>query len=320
MAKELFNYSGVGSTEYSYYGFHLKNGRYHIDTKRLTKLGIKGSFPEGLFSSPRNTHYFVPKHKYINDYAVSCLRECLNQLSSDWNNEYKQVISKITTPKEVFEQTRTTEMMFSSSPGDDMEEIDFAALMASIRRGKKYEEVIKSIHLQYLQKMFTEFFRALYLVIKDRGFENKNDFSFKELLFYVQDYFKVRKKRENPLYRLPHYKYLDVLNKIDNFLKHNSRLAYLMLADNPYEQDMDLKAFQAGFVVSDQEARSPYETGMYAGNWLKIGPSFVGETISNLQEFSKEFCKMMYDEDADESFWNSDEALLRILKDSFFSF
>ena len=201
-----------------------------------------------------------------------------------------------------------------------MDDIAFDALMAGIRREKKYNEVIKSIHLQYIQKMFTEYFRALYLVIKDRGFENKNDFSFKEFFFYVQDYFKVRNKRENPLYQLPHYKYLDVLNKIDNFLKHNSRLSYLMLADNPYEKDADLKAFQMGFVIGDDETKSPYETGMYAGNWLKIGPSFVGETIANLQEFSKEFCQMMYGEDADESFWNSDEALLRILRDNFFSY
>ena len=208
----------------------------------------------------------------------------------------------------------------STTSSDDLDEIEADALKASIRRARKYGEVIKSIHLQYLQRMFTEFFRTLYLVIKERGYTDTNNFSIKDFFMYVKEAFNVQTKRANPLYQLPHYKYFDVLNKIDNFLKHNSRQSYLSLANNPYEKDLELKAFQATFVFSDQEAGLPYETGMYAGDWLKIDSSFVEETISNLQEFSKEFCQMMYSEDTSESYWNSDEALLKILKDNYFDF
>ena len=79
------------------------------------------------------------------------MREQLNRLSSDWNTEYKTVINKITTPKEVQDNVRLEEIAYTSSP-DDLDDIEFDALMAGIRREAKYDEVIKSIHLQYLQK------------------------------------------------------------------------------------------------------------------------------------------------------------------------
>ena len=101
MAKEIFDYSKVSPNDYAYYGFHLKNGRYHIDTKRLKKLHCDDSFPDGLFNLPRNTHYFLPKHKFEKEWAINVLKAYLNKLSSDWNKEFKTVISKITTPKEV---------------------------------------------------------------------------------------------------------------------------------------------------------------------------------------------------------------------------
>ena len=44
------------------------------------------------------------------------------------------------------------------------------------------------------------------------------------------------------------------------------------------------------------------------------------EMLNNLQEFAKEFCKLMYDEDANEAYWNSDESLVIILRDNFYDF
>ena len=320
MTKQLFDYSKYGPRDYTYYGFHLKNGRYHIDTKRLKKLDYSGMFPEGLFTAPRNTHYFIPKHKSEADYAVNLLLEMVNRLTNDWNTEYKDAIGGLKTPKQVKEETRTDMLMYSSSPKDDMDEIDFESLMASIRREGKYDDVIRSIHLQYLQKMFAEYFRAILLVIKDRDYENKNDFKYKDFFFYVQRKSNVESKRANPLYKLPHYKHFNLLHKIDIFLKHNSRNAYEELANNAFEKDEDLKAFLSNYVYSDSEAKHPYENGMYAGYWLKINSSFVDEMLNNLREFSIELCKLLYDEDASEASWNSDEYLVRILRTEIIDF
>ena len=317
MAKEIFDYSKVGPNDYTYYGFHLKDGRYHIDTKRLKKLHCDGSFPDGLFELPRNTHYFLPKHKFEKEWAINVLRAHLNQLSSDWNNEYKVAISKITTPKEVKENVRLNEIAYTSCV-DDLEDIEFHSLMAGIKREKKYNEVIKSIHLQYIQKIFAEYFRALLVVIKERGYQNDYDFTFGSFCDYVQDKTGASSAETNPLFKLEHFKYFDLLNKIDNFLKHNTVKSYKSIACNSKEKDVALKTFLAKHVFSKKEAGFAYENGMYAGYWLKIGPSFVDEILSNLQEFSKELCKLVYDEEPSESWWNSDETLLRILKDNYF--
>lgn len=320
MAKELFDYSKYSPSDYTYYGFHLKDGRYHIDTKRLKKLHCDGSFPDAMFSMPRNTHYFVPKHKSESEWAINLLRTQLNILAKDWNTEYKDAIKGLTTPRQVYDQSRTSQLMFSSSPGEDMEEIEFEALRESLRRENKYDEVIKSIHLQYIQKIFAEYFRALLVVIKDRGYPNNYDFTFGSFCDYVQAKTGATSAETNPLFQLQHFKYFDLLNKIDNFLKHNTVKSYLSIACNSREKDANLKAFLAQHVYSKKEAGKPYENGMYAGYWLKIGPSFVDEIISNLQEFSKELCKLVYDEDPDEAWWNFDDYLVQVLKDNYIDF
>ena len=97
-------------------------------------------------------------------------------------------------------------------------------------------------------------------------------------------------------------------------------MAYNSLANNAFEKDEKLKKFQSKFVYSEKEAGHPYENGMYAGSWVKIKPSFVDEMLNNLQEFANEFCKLMYDEDSKEAYWNSDESLVKILRDNFFDF
>ena len=319
MAKEIFDYSKVDHNDYAYYGFHLKNGRYHIDTKRLKKLHYESAFPIGLFSASRNTRYFIPKHKKENEWAIGALRTKLNELARDWNLEYKEVIKRIETPKDVFQHERLEGISYTSSK-DDYDEIDFNALLSGIKREKKYYQVIKSIYFQYIQKIFIEYFRTLLIVIKDRGYEDKEDFTYQKLCFYVQDAFHVTSIKANPLFKLPHYKYFDLLNKVDNFLKHNTRSAYMQLENNPYEKDEELKTFLSSYVISEKDAGCKYESGMYAGNWLKIESDFIENIIIYLHAFSAEFCNLLYEENEDESFWNSDEALLKILKDKFFCF
>jgi len=320
MTREIFDYSKYGPNDYTYYGFHLKDGRYHIDTKRLKKLHCDGSFPEALFTLPRNTHYFVPRHKKYSDYAINVLLDKLNTLVVDWDTEYKSAIKGLTTPKQVYDNTRTEQLMYSSSPKDDMDDIEFNSLMESLRREQKYNHVIKSIHLQYLQKTFVEFFRTILLVIKERGYYNNFDFTYRYFMAYVQNVSNAPTKKANPIYRLPHYKYLDLLNKIDNFIKHNTIMSYNALTNNPDEKDPKTKKFLSSFVYTPKEMGYIYENGMYAGDWLKIGPNFVDEMLQNLKEFSKELCELLYKENADEAHWNSDETLVKILRDNFIDF
>ena len=214
MAREIFDYSKSNPNDYEYYGFHLKNGRYHIDTKRLKILHCDGCFPKELFTAPRNTHYFVPRYKNKSNYAVNVLTDQVNRLTCDWNTEYKAAISNLVTPEQVGENVRVNELAHTSS-ADDFEDIEFNSILAGAKRQKKYGEVIKSIHLQYLQKIFTELFRTILLVIKERGYTNDLDFTYKSFFFMFRTGLIWDQKRI--LYKLPQYRYFDILNKIDNF-------------------------------------------------------------------------------------------------------
>lgn len=315
MTKQLFDYSKYGPRDYTYYGFHLKNGRYHIDTKRLNKLGYSGYFPDELFSTPRNTHYFIPKHKSEADYAINLLIEMVNRLSSLWNTEYKDAINGLKTPAQVKEEVRTGMLMYSSSPKNDMDDINLQSFMAGIHREGEYNDVIRSIHLQYLQKMFTEYFRTILLVIKERGYKNDYNFEYYDFCEYVQEQTNISTPELNPLFKLPHFKYFDLLAKINNFLKHNTRKSYKSLANNSKEKDLEHKRFLSSFIVGEKEAKTKYENGMYAGYWLKIDSTFVDEMLKDLYEFSVELCGLLYNETVSEASWNSDDYLVRVLRE-----
>ena len=313
MVKQRFNYDREykNYNDYAYYGFHRRHGRFSIDTKRLKKLNYQNVFPEELFSTPRNTHYFVPKYKHIQDYGVNKLKTILNKLKKDWENEYSDFIKSIKTPGQVYENVRLNEIMVTSC-SDDIDEIEVDARMAAYRYVTKYNELISSIHLQYLQKIFAEFLRTIYLVIKDRGLNSTWDFEAGYLYSYVQNRFP---DGDNPIYSLKHHKYFDALNKIVNFLKHNTRRSYEFLVDNPKEKDVNHKKFLASFAYSKADTGVEYESGMYAGDWIKIDAKTVSEMLSNLILFSEELCQLLYDEDPKEASWNSDEYLLGVLCD-----
>lgn len=313
MAIKRFNYDREykNYNDYAYYGFHRKHGRFYIDTKRLKKLHVASLFPNELFSTSRNTHYFVPKVKYISDYGVNKLKAILSKLKEDWENEYKDFIKSIKTPDQVYDDVRMNELMMTSC-SDDYDEIEVDARLASYRYLSKYNELISSIHLQYLQKVFAEFLRTIYLVIKDRGLNSTWDFEAGYLYSYVQNKFP---NENNPIYSLPHHKYFDALNKIVNFLKHNTRRSYDFLVDNPKEKDPKHKEFLASFAYTKKDTNIEYESGMYAGNWIKIDKNTVSDMLSNLILFSEELCVLLYNENPKEACWNSDEYLLGVLRD-----
>ncbi len=309
MSVQRFNYKKDNLSVYESYGFHMKNGINHIDTKRLIKLGLKQEFPKELFSSPRNKHYFIPDKKNIMDYAVNNLIRTLNILQTDWNTEYKEAIGRIKTPEQVGEKARLDYLSGTCSK-DDNENAEIQVTISQIKRIPKYSQVIRSIHLQYLQKVFIEYSRVLLSVISERGYD-KDFFDNKCFRKYVGDH-AIRQNDTKPLLRLAHYKHYDLLRCMDNFLKHNSAEAYKNIAESGDDYlDKEHKDFLASYV---ETKRYKYKSGMYAGDWLKIDETFVNETINNLREFSKELCNLLYEEDADEASWNSDEYLKLCLK------
>lgn len=313
MCKQRFNYKKEGLNEYQYAGFHLKDGKNHIDTKRLIKLGYKDKFPESLFSKPRNTHYFIPKYKTRYEYAVNRLIDTVDNLTTDWNVDYKDAIGGLKTPKQAQDEEYLN-IISGTTSSEDIDVASFNSIMAGVKRSYKYTEVVASIHYQYIQKMFIDFFRSIMLVLKDKGFAIEDDFDYKDLIQYAQKQLGTANDI-NPFLSLPHFKYFDLLRCINNFLKHNTIRAYRSLAESGDKYiDDEQKHFLSLHVLKEKEVRRKYETGMYAGSWLRLKPSYVDDTLNNLREFSKELCQLLYNEDANEASWNYDDYLVEQLK------
>lgn len=310
MAKQHFDYFKTNSDEYRHYGFHLKNGRIHIDTKRLKECGLKSNFPE-LFSAPRNTHYFIPKHKSKFDYSINYLVAIINELREDWFNEYIPLIKQIKSPDDVYDKCRI-EGLSTTTYSEDYDSIEVDSRLESFHRIKKYNELVKSIRIQYLIRSFTEYLRAIYLMLIFKDYKPRKDFQLKDLIEYVDSRFsKINERSQIEL--LPHYLHLNLANKLCNFLKHHSHSSYAKLANSlsPYKNEQE---FYASYVYP--ETYRKYETGMYAGDWVKIDKNFIPDLLDALLEFSKELCKLLYNENYEEAIWNSDDQLIKRLKET----
>lgn len=311
MAKEVFNYEKLGQFSRAYYGFHKKGGRIHIDTKRIIKLGLKDSFPKALFDTPRNTTYFIPKRKKVFDYNVNRLRATIERLRADWNEEYREILNKIETPESVFESA-LIDKVSCALDSESYEDAKIESTILACKRITTYDRVVRGIHCQYLHRIFVEFLRTLLLVVSRNGYDDRDNFDVLCLCNYVRKIMGVSGK-ENPLSKLPHYKYFFVLNRIDNFLKHNTVSTYKKLAEPSKKIKKDTRLFLRSFINFDVANKTKYKNGMHAEDWIAIKYEDVNAFMIGLEVFAEEFCGLLYAEEANESKWNSDEALLGIL-------
>ena len=231
---ERFDYSKYESNpswdsdslkEYEFWGVHPKSGRIHIDTKRYAKacemIGIKDFMPEGMFAN-RSTPYFIPAKQHKYDYVINIFNDLLNDFQRDWEMEYKPIFKMIKTPKEVYENTRLSEIAYTSNV-DDLEEIEFNSMMSSIKREKKYVHVIQSLYCQFINKLAIETDRIMLIAMCKLGYKG-NDFRLDSFLKFSDGL--ARDKKGKKIENLDEYDSYNLLNKINNFLKHNSISSY----------------------------------------------------------------------------------------------
>lgn len=321
MEKEVFDYYKDGITEHDilYYGFHKHNGKISIDTKRLKKVfeeegrEISDYFGVAdLLGYPRNTHYFIPQRKKRYDYSVNYLVDTLSVLLNDWKKEYQPMIKTIKTPEQVEADAISSRIAFTSN----MDDYDDILTIANIEKGfraEKYNELIKSINVQYIQKISAEFLRMMFFVLEKHGYHNEMDLGgFADITRYVQRQFYDVYGKKNPIYRLKHYRYFLLVSLLSNFTKHNSLKAYLDLFNNSFERDPAVKKFLKSFVYGDNEHR--YVNGAYAASWVNINSDKVVEIIDGLIEFSYEFCDLVFEESRYDSMWNYDDYLVKCIR------
>ena len=303
---ERFDYSKYESNdawgyetlkELEFWGFHKKNGRIHIDTKRYKKacekVGITEFLPSGLFQE-RNTVYFIPAKIKRSDYKVNIFRDFLNALKKDWVEEYKPILNKIRTPNEVAEQSRLNSLCMTSD-SDDYDEIEIESRMAGFRREKTYFRILQSLYCQFIMKIASEVDRLTLFVMTDCGYKG-TDYSFESFCKFTDGLIKnINSKKIKDLSK---YNAYNMLHKINNFLKHNSIESY-----------KTLKKLYPNNVASIENgtAKEEYENGMFAGEWIIVKDNYIDELIDKLIKFFEDYCKTYLNEDLDESRWNYDE-------------
>lgn len=282
---------------YEFWGFHPKSGRLHIDTKRYKKacesVGITDFLPSGLFEQ-RKTVYYEPTKIKRCDYKVNIFRDLLAKLKQDWEQEYKPLLNKVMTPKEVEDSYRLDALSYTSS-ADDYDEICMDAQMAGFKRGPTYRRVIQSLYCQFIQKIATEVDRFTLIFMVECGWKG-TDFTLDNFRSFSDGLLKQKDKVK--INTLSKYHAYNLLHKLNNFLKHNSTEAYKTLK-KLYPNNVA--------TVENGETKVPYENGMFAGDWIIVKPNYIDDLLSKLVTFFEDYCRVYLGEDVDKSRWDYDD-------------
>lgn len=283
--------------QYEYWGFHPKGGRLHIDTKRYKKIcesvGITDFLPSGLFEQ-RNSAYYEPTRIKRHDYKVNIFRDLLGELREDWQREYKPLLNKVMSPKEVEDAYRLDALSYTSC-SDDYDDICVESKMAGIRRINKYNRVIQSLYCQFIQKIATEVDRYTLIFMMECGYKG-TDFKMDNFLSFSDGL--LKQKGDKVFRNLSKYNAYNLMHKINNFLKHNSAESY-----------KTLKKLYPDNVASEENGRSkiPYENGMFAGDWIIVKPNYIDDLLDKLVLFFEDYCRVYLNEDPYRSSWDYDD-------------
>ncbi|XMB85842.1 hypothetical protein RJG79_10595 [Mycoplasmatota bacterium WC44] len=290
---KYINYDLYTYDDAEFYGLlRHKNGRYKIDTKRM-KCGSLFRLDDKMLNvmENRSTKYFFPKHQHKHDYAINVFRDKLNILISDWNTEYKPMISKIKSPDDVEDSTR---MHYISTGVYEYDEVGFKGLMAGLRRKRKYVDIIAGFYSQYILQMTSIVEATTIQVLSERGVyvDKFNRDTLYRWYMNCTDY-DIRK--------LDSFKAYDKIYSLWNFLKHNSLSTYETMVKVCPE------------MLGDAEF-SP-SNGILAIKYVEFEEDMITKLLSNLIAFFEDICEKCFNEEPEESKWNYDNYFLQILQD-----
>lgn len=310
---ERYDYSKLGPNDsidwevlgnFHFWGIHKKNGRVHVDTKRFIEMckshGAEELIAEG-FLGERNTVYLTPSKLHRGDYAVNIFRDLMNELSQEWENEYKPIFSLIKTPEQVRHEVFSEEIAYSSA--EDYDDVNLDADMAAFQREPSYAHAINSLYCQFIQKVCTESDRYLLYVITKKGYKEA-DFNVKTFRAFTDGL--GSDKTSSMIRELNKYNSWNLLHKLNNFLKHNSIQSYQTLKKF-YPRNV-----QETMIVDGEE--TAYQNGMYAGDWIVIKEGYIDTILKNLLLFFEDYCKTFFDEDVERAAWDYDDYFIHAAK------
>jgi hypothetical protein len=295
----LENYDELSMDDTRYYGVY-KKGRGEdayvlVDPKRYQKQFPSSITPQ-MAQAMKNQKYsrFCPAKKRRDGYHVNFMIDELYRIRCEWKNTYK--------PMKDIILSKIVGINYNENPWDDelamcgildSDEVSINAAMKTIISAGLAQEkrlhVNCSLYSQYFQQIASQvealFIRTLVRSRKDYTGEkfNRND-------IYLFD----GKEQEARIRLLPGHKEFDKLYSIWAFLKHNNLSSYEKVHDKFPE------------VLTNDE----YKSGKLALYFINFDDALIESIFDGLKTFFKEYCALVYDEDAEMASWNSSEYFL----------
>lgn len=292
----MYTTDDFGDREHmEYWGLHEVDGRIEVDVDRYVwaseKVGITDFIPS-LFRD--RSGYYFPSRKSRYDYTTNYLLDCIQELSENWNQEYKPLFKRIKSPKEAGESYRTsTMMMFGNS--DTFDSIELGARWAMFERMKVYSRIIDELYCVFIMKMCTEIDRMLLRALSMEYYES-DEFSIQQFIAYCNA------RSNSSVKDLKGWDEFSKFHNINNFLKHNSRKSYEIL-----------KKYHPECVHESDKVQ--YENGMFSFNWINLEKVDIDSFLSSMREFMVEFGEKIMYEGQERASWDYDEYFIDASKE-----
>ena len=282
---EIGNRSFPISGNFAFYGLFIKNGRVHVDLKRMKKVGASGipaKILDAASSIPRNTTYFLPARKKRDEYVTNRFRDAIEELRRDWN-EMKQAFSCIQTPDEAGHNVYLDALGIGDYEYENAVERE---ALVKAKRMTPYRKLCIAFHANFIHQIASEMLAHMLKAAMLLGY-NKKWADRSEL----HKQFNKHRNKSPRIQNLPHYKEYNAFYCVWNFLKHNSM--------NLFEE---VQRQCPALLMTDH-----YQSGELSQYILKIDDDYIEQSLDHLKMFFDELCEAYFHEDPKEASWNYDE-------------
>ena len=264
-----------------------------VDPKRMRKTGlIEQETYVQIQSINRNTPYFHPEKKYVEDYCYDTFLEQIYALKRLWNNEIKPAIGKLETPEEAGQKA------FDGSISDgvlEYDECEMVRSMTSVQRSSEYEYAVRMFYAQFLLLLGSAIEAVLVEVITKKGYTG-DKFNRESLKGFVSG------RVANLDYTtFETHIYFDKLYSIWNLLKHNNKDVYQKVKERYPE------------VLINTQVE--YKNGDLGFKYLKLNEKLILDLLEGLGRFFEEFCQKVFSEKTNYPEWNTEYYYAKLVDD-----
>jgi hypothetical protein len=272
-----------------YYGVFIKgrNEERHIlvDPKRYQKIF---NIPEEMkkVMDIRKGPLFHPAKERILDYNVNFMLHNLAVIKREWAETHKLFINRFLSEITGKNYNLCDDDLFQCGIVDATEAADnarMATLLSHEYAKFKRENLYYSLYAQYFHQMASQIDAIILKTLMRNGYKGDK---FNRNVFYT---FKGQNKES--IRSLDGFAGYEKMYAVWNFIKHNSLSTYDAVKDN--------------FPVILKEGE--YKQGELACFHVNFADDLIDSILTGEERFFKEYCRLVFGEDAREASWNSEE-------------